>query len=96
MAYRAHIAADAKRECSGALAYVAKRFASPRAMYTFADAFDAAIKELSVRPQASSIDIRASEAGGREIGQFTMHQRLLRYSSDEKQRHAEVYSRLHM
>lgn len=96
MAYSVYVGTSADREYNGAMAYLAEEYASPHAMRTLADAYDAAIDALAANPYAYPVDFDMSEAVGREIRKISAGHYLLRYSIDDKTRMVKVYSMLHM
>ena len=96
MAYEVKVSRTAATELENAVAYIAERFACPRAMKSLLDAYDAAIDSLGANPWAYPSDENMSEAVDTEIRRITVKRHVMRYSIVEENQEVRVYSFLHM
>ena len=95
MAYTVDVAATAERELDQALSYIAEKYASPQAMFTLLEGFNAAQEALKSYPSLYSVHHAASEATNREIRRVRVKNYGLFYHIDKKRHEVQVYSFLH-
>lgn len=92
VAYSVQLGKSVEREYAAALEYIAAEFASPGAMRSLADAFDAA---LDANPYAYPTDYGMSDLVGIEIRKIAVKRNLPRYSIDTETQEVRIYSILH-
>ena len=95
MAYSIAIADSAKTEYREALTYIAKTLASPQAMKSLTDAYEAALYTLRAFPKAYRVDAYAKRETGQPIRKVNVRNYGLFYLVNDSDRQVRILSFLH-